>query len=190
MYQNQFQKYDPQPFVEADVDPMVVTDDGPIMAKWPVRAALQRSIAKIFYHAGFEETQPTALEAVTDIAGDYFSNLVRTLNVYTQVPKVRADAAAVSQGKPELRARFTKEETLLHTLCENGVELEALETYAKDDIERLGSKLDVMHERYKIHLAELLVSSYSLLFVQRKFLTRTATRPQWRCWSRWVWCIQ
>jgi hypothetical protein len=32
---------------------------------------LQRSVAKIFYHTGFEEYQPSALEAVTDIAADF-----------------------------------------------------------------------------------------------------------------------
>jgi transcriptional activator SPT7 len=34
-----------------------------------------------------------------------------------------------------------------------------LESYVRDDVERLGSKLGVMHNRMKEHLAELLVSA-------------------------------
>lgn len=171
MYQNQFQKYDPQPFVEADIDRMVVSDDGPIMAKWTVRAALQRSIAKIFYHAGFEETQPAALDAVTDLAGDFFSNITKTFGVYTQAPKVRTEHIKGSNESPVWKSRFTREEALLHCLDENGVELEALESYAKDDIDRLGSKLDALHERYKVHLAELLVRISRLPIVSDQQLT-------------------
>jgi hypothetical protein len=160
MYQNQFQKYDPQPFVEADIEPMVVSDDGPIMSQWACRAALQRSVSKIFYHAGFEETQPSALEAVTDIASGFFNTIARTLASYQQVPKVKIeqDVAKLSNEHSQWRPRFTREEIILHTLHENGVDLEALEGYAKDDVERLGAKLEQMHDRMKSHLAELLVS--------------------------------
>lgn len=58
------------------------------MAPHVCRAALQRSVAKIFYHAGFEEYQPSAMDAVTDIASDFFSKLVRTLQVYREAPMV------------------------------------------------------------------------------------------------------
>lgn len=46
---------------------------------------------------------------------------------------------------------------LLHALYENGADVEALETYIRDDVERLGSRLNVIHERMKFHLTELLV---------------------------------
>jgi len=52
--------------------------------------------------------------------------------------------------------RFTPEEVLLHTLSENGHDVESLESYARDEVERLGSKLGVIHERMKAHLADLL----------------------------------
>jgi len=45
---------------------------------------------------------------------------------------------------------------VLHALNENGLDVESLESYVKDDVERLGVKLGVMHERMKAHLAELL----------------------------------
>ncbi len=159
MYQNQFQKYNPEPFVEQDISPHVVSDDGPIMSSAVCRAALQRSVGKIFYHAGFEEFQPSALEAVTDIAGDFFTKVVRTLGVYREAPKVPVVPVTGDAKSEDLtwRDKFTNEETVLHCLHENGLDVEALESYVKDDVDRLGSKLGVMHDRMKAHLADLLV---------------------------------
>lgn len=157
MYQNQFQKYNPEPFVEADIGPHVVSDDGPIMAPWVCRAALQRSVAKVFYHAGFEEFQPSALDVVTDIAGDFFTKLVRTLGVYKDAPKVPAETVAGEVPPTNVwRSKFSTEEIILHCLHENGLDVEALESYVKEDVERLSSKLSVVHERMKAHLADQL----------------------------------
>ncbi|PVI07055.1 hypothetical protein DM02DRAFT_649386 [Periconia macrospinosa] len=159
MYQNQFQKYDPQPFVEADIEPMVVSEDGPVMAPYVCRAALQRSVGKVFYHAGFEEFQPSALDAITDIAGDFFEKLVKSLAVYRETPKMRIPVSTAVPNASNLikwTPRFTQEEAVLHALQVNGVDLESLETYVKDDIERLGSKLAGMHDRMRSYYAELL----------------------------------
>ncbi|CAI6338478.1 unnamed protein product [Periconia digitata] len=159
MYQNQFQKYDPQPFMETDIEPMVVSEDGPVMAPYVCRAALQRSVGKIFYHAGFEEFQPSALDAITDIAGDFFEKLVKSLAVYREAPKMRTPNPAVVPSTSTITSwipRFTQEEAVLHALQVNGVDLETLETYVKDDIERLGSKLAGMHDRMRSYYAELL----------------------------------
>ncbi|KAF2260993.1 hypothetical protein CC78DRAFT_471563 [Lojkania enalia] len=158
MYQNQFQKYDPQPFVEADIDPMVVSEQGAVMSPYACRAALQRSIAKVFYHAGFEEFQPSALESITDIAGQFFQNLVQTLCVYRETPKMKSDipVPTASGSATTWVPRFSREEAVLHALNANGVDLETLETYVKDDVERLGTKLAGMHDRMRAHYAELL----------------------------------
>ncbi|KAF1810633.1 hypothetical protein P152DRAFT_475463 [Eremomyces bilateralis CBS 781.70] len=156
IYQNQFQKYDPIPFREADIGTHVVSDDGPVMSPEVCRAAMQRSVAKIFFHAGFEDYQPSALDAVTDLAGDYFKNLVKTLNVYKETPQVKVPAPAGSESELIAQPRFTDEEILLHTLDVNGMDVGQLDTYAKDEMERLGVKLGVSHERMKAHLAELL----------------------------------
>lgn len=158
MYQNQFQKYDPQPFVEADIDPMVVTEDGAVMAPYVCRSALERSVAKIFYHAGFEEFQPSALDSITDIASQFFQNLARTFQLYREQPKQKADALiTLPDGVSTIwTSRFTEEEATLHALNANGVDLETLETYVKEDVERLGVKLSGMHDRMRSHYAELL----------------------------------
>jgi len=154
MYNNQFPKYEPEPFIEADIEPHVTSDDGPIMSTWVCKAALSRSVAKLCYHAGFEELQPSALDVITDIAGDFFGKLARSFNVYREAPKV--PALGVSADGKKWQERFTNEEVALHALNENGLDVETLESYVKDDVERLGQKLGVMHERMKAHLSDLL----------------------------------
>lgn len=155
VYANQFPKYEPEPFVEADIDPHFVAGDGPVMAPAVCKSAMKRSVAKIFYHAGFEELQPSALDVVADIAGDYFEKLIRTLNVYREADKKDASGKWAERGA-KCQPRYTQEEVILHALNESGHSLESIEGYAKDDVDRLGSKLGVIHERMKSHLADLL----------------------------------
>jgi len=171
--------------VEADPGPVVVSGDGPIMSPWLCRTVFQRSVGKIFYHAGFEEFQPLALDAITDIASDYFTDLVRTLGIYHETPKtyetpVFAAATTSSTGETHttqlktaamssaptaepqhrqhrtLKPRFTPEAQILHALAESGLDLDALESYITDDVHRLSSKLEKHHVLVKSHLAELL----------------------------------
>ena len=158
MYQNQFQKYDPEPFVEKDIEPHVVSDDGPIMSAAICRAAMQRSVGKIFFNAGFEEYQPSALEAITDLAGDYFIKLARSLADYMQKPKkaVAVTPSGSADSKIEWHPKYSMEECVLQSLQDNGVELETLESYVKEDVDRLSGKLGTLHDRMKSHLADLL----------------------------------
>jgi transcriptional activator SPT7 len=121
------------------------------MAPQTCHGALKRSVGKILYHAGFEELQPTALDTLTNIAGDYFEKLVRTFNVFNEAEK-KVGTAPETRFQP----RFTPEEVLLHTLEENGCDVVTLETYAKDEVGRLGTKLTTIHERMRMHLADLL----------------------------------
>lgn len=155
MYQGQFQKHEPAPFVEQDIEPHVVSVEGPPMAPCVSRAALQRSTAKLLVHAGFEEFQPAALDAITEMAGDYFTKLARTLNEYTQASKV-AISTPGQRNKVSFKERFTTEEVILHTLQENGADLDALDSYVTEEIDRAGTKLQATHDRMKAHLAESL----------------------------------
>ena len=158
MYQNQFQKYDPEPFVEKGIEPHVVSDQGPVMAATVCRAAMQRSVGKIFFNAGFEEYQPSAVEAVTDLALDYFTKLARTFSQYMQKPKqaIQVPTPGSTETRTEWQPKYSTEECVLQSLQDNGVELESLENYVKEDIDRLTSKLGTLHERMKAHLADLL----------------------------------
>lgn len=157
MYQNQFQKYNPEPFAEQDIQPHVMNDNGPVIAPGTCRAALQRAIAKIFYHAGFEEYQPSAIEVATDVASDFFQKMGDTIKSYMEVPKVPATgsqetATSASEWKPA----YTEPEVVLHTLSAVGIDIDELESYIKDDIERLGTKFSTAHDRLKSLLTELL----------------------------------
>jgi hypothetical protein len=154
MYQNQFQKYNPEPFVEADVPPHVMNDEGPVVAPWVCKAALQRSVAKIFYHTGFEEYQPSALDVVTDIASDFFLKIGETMKSYMEAPKV--PPTETSSSTSQWKRAYTEPEIVLHTLSSVGTDVESLESYIKDDVERLGTKLATVHERMRSLLSELL----------------------------------
>ncbi|KAJ5104119.1 hypothetical protein N7532_004648 [Penicillium argentinense] len=157
MYQNQFQKYNPEPFAEQDIPPHVMNDNGPVIAPATSRAALQRAVAKIFYHTGFEEYQPSALEVVTDIASDYFQKVGETIKSYMEVPKVpTTETQDNATSTSEYKAAYTEPEVVLHTLAAVGTNVDELESYIKDDVERLGTKLTTAHDRLKSLLTELL----------------------------------
>ncbi|KAL8887106.1 MAG: hypothetical protein Q9215_005279 [Flavoplaca cf. flavocitrina] len=159
MYHGQFQKVDPAPLVEQDVEAHVMNDDGPVMSADVARAALKRSVGQIFFHTGFEEFQPSALDAVTSLANDFFTKISKTLADYAETPKVPVPKAVPGgSGHVDVawKPRFTQEEMILHTLHENGSDLEALESYVKDDLDRNGTKMVQMQDRMKAHLADLL----------------------------------
>lgn len=136
-----------------------MNDDGPVMHPETCRSTFQRSIGKLFFHAGFEEFQPSALEAVTDLARDFFTKITKTLVDYLQRPKIgisKPIPGSVGESEIAWEQRFSTEEIILHTLQENGSDLEALDSYVKDEIDRSGTKLTVMQDRMRTHLAELL----------------------------------
>ncbi|KAL4918542.1 hypothetical protein BDW62DRAFT_181068 [Aspergillus aurantiobrunneus] len=156
MYQNQFQKYQPEPFVEQDCAPHVMNDNGPIIAPWVCKAALQRSVAKVFYHTGFEEYQPSALDAATDMASDFFQKIGETLKSYMESPKVPLADSVETVVPSQWKRAYTEPEMMLHTLSSVGIDIEGLESYIKDDVERLGTKLVTAHDRLRSLLSELL----------------------------------
>ena len=140
------------------------------------RAALRRSVGKLFYHAGFEEFQPSALDVVTDLAGAYFANLANTLATYAEtVPKVykttiaQPNSTALTTATPltrlpiptnppirSLRPKFSREQAMLHTLRTYGHDLDSLDHYAHDELDRHSLKLEAYYLRTRDYLAELL----------------------------------
>lgn len=157
MYQGQFQKHEIIPFVEQDVEPHVMLDDGPVIASSVCRAALQRSVAKLLVHAGFDETQPSTLDALTDMSSNYFARLACTVNNYSHAPPIPVMGSAPGDANGvSWRPRFNFEEIVLHSLQENGADLDALDSYVSEDIERTGSRLVKTHDAMKAHLADLL----------------------------------
>ncbi|KIH89083.1 transcriptional activator SPT7 [Sporothrix brasiliensis 5110] len=153
--QIQTQRYDPEPFHEADIEPQFISGDGPFIAGEASRAAMQRAVSKIFFHAGFEELQPSAMDAMTDIAADYFTKLCHTFNVYNEAEKKEAVGVWAERGN-RFQPRYSPEEVVLHTLYENGHDIDSLDSYAREEVERLGTKLSGIHDRMKMHLSDLL----------------------------------
>ena len=154
MYQNQFQKYQPEPFVEADIENAVMSDNGPIMSPWLSKATLQRSIGKVFFHAGFEEFQPSALDAITDMAGEFMQRLCSSIVNYREAPQIPTSTSELIPTS--FRPAYTREECILHTLHESGLSVNDLDYYCREDVDRLTTKLSTMHERMRSHLTELL----------------------------------
>ncbi|KPI39524.1 Transcriptional activator spt7 [Cyphellophora attinorum] len=156
-YQNQFSKYQPEPFHEQDIEKHVQSEDGPIMAPYVCKAALQRAVGKILFTAGFEEYQPGALDVMTDLAADFFRRLVSTIVTYKHQQAMPILPPAQSVVDPsKQRPTMTNEEIILLTLHDNGLSLTDLDLYVKEDTDRLSTKLTTMHERMKAHLADLL----------------------------------
>ncbi|KAL2752130.1 hypothetical protein ACRALDRAFT_2114283 [Sodiomyces alcalophilus JCM 7366] len=155
VYTNQFPKSTFESFVEQDIEPSFISDDGPVIAPETCHNALQRSVAKILYHNGFEELQPSAVDALTSVAADYFHKLLRTFNVFREAEKKEV-VGPRTDGGSRFQLRFSPEEVILHTLDENGCDIASLESYAKDELDRLSSKLGGIHERMKLHLTDLL----------------------------------
>jgi transcriptional activator SPT7 len=152
VYTNQFPKYNTDAFVEQDIEPHFISDDGPVMAPETCQNALKRSVAKILYHTGFEELQPSTVDTLTGIAADYFQKLVKTFKIYSEAERTSVQTPEGLRTRP----RFTPEEVVLHTLEENGHDVASLEAYSKDEVDRLSSRLTVLHDRMKLHLTDLL----------------------------------
>lgn len=93
---------------------------------------MQQSLTQILIHAGFEGAESNALNVITDIASQYFSNIGKTLRSYLD-----------EHGKV-----MKSEDILSHTLSENGVSsIDDLENYIEKDIIRLGDQLDDMNSK-------------------------------------------
>ena len=157
-YQNQFQKYQPERFVETDIETHVMSDSGPLMAPWVCKATLQRTIGKICFHAGYEEFQPSALDALTDIAGEFFARMCTSLASYHNEHGLTVPQPVEALAESEIKQRplMTNEEAIIHALHETGLSVNDIDSYAHDEIDRLSTKLTTMHERMKAHLADLL----------------------------------
>ncbi|KAJ3809100.1 hypothetical protein F5876DRAFT_44602, partial [Lentinula aff. lateritia] len=81
---------------------------------------------KVLEHAGFQGTSRAALDVLSGVASEYLLNVGRTI-------KFLCDKFANT---------MSAEEIILHTLFESGIsEIQDLERYVADDVERYGSRL-------------------------------------------------
>lgn len=105
---------------------------------------LQRSLSQILEHAGFESAQSTALNVLTDLMSEYFSNIGKTARKYWD-----------QHGKD-----MSEEEILLHTLQENNVDsIETLDSYVAEDIMRYTHRLNETHRKLESTYQDLVSGS-------------------------------
>ncbi|KAJ3759635.1 hypothetical protein EV360DRAFT_19555, partial [Lentinula raphanica] len=87
---------------------------------------------KVLEHAGFQGTSKAALDVLSGVASEYLLNVGRTI-------KFLCDKFAHT---------MSSEEIILHTLFESGIsEIQDLERYVADDIERYGSRLTDLEKK-------------------------------------------
>lgn len=104
-------------------------------------ALLKRTSSQILYHSGFEDFQPRALEAFTDMAGEYLCNLGKVMKLYSETPT----------------GTYTAEDVLLHSLNEGGMpEIAALDAYVKEEIVTKHDKVISLHQRFKEYLNDFI----------------------------------
>jgi len=151
------------------------------------RYVMEQTIAKVLFHTGFEGTSylysklnvdfhPSAFDIITGVAIEYLQELGRTLRLYMNSNDGRKK---YSEEVGSSSRRYSFQELIMHALDLNGVQdLERLDVYIKDDIERYGTKLEDCHRRLKRFLTELLVrfpivrSNYSVLHSRKAKMGR------------------
>ncbi|KZO92244.1 hypothetical protein CALVIDRAFT_520521 [Calocera viscosa TUFC12733] len=87
---------------------------------------IKNSSYMLLRHAGFEGSSKTALGVVNAVATEYIRNIGRTMRHFLDIHS----------------GDMPPEEIVLHTLFENGVtEVNQLERYVRDDVQRYGGRL-------------------------------------------------
>ncbi|GAA6035145.1 hypothetical protein JCM8097_006387 [Rhodosporidiobolus ruineniae] len=98
----------------------------PATAPAAAKEAMRATAGGVLGHAGFEGASTGAVDVLAQLAGEYITNLGRTLRFYSD----------------RYGADLTPKQILTNALSENGVPTPAaLESYVTEDIDRYGSRL-------------------------------------------------
>lgn len=117
--------------------------------------AMSRAVGRIAMHSGFESTQITAVETLSEIAASYLTKLAKSFKEYLEKPD---------------RADMTQENLVLAALRQHGISgVGPLETYVHDDIERHGVKLQELKRKLTTFMGELLRPATDQEFSDRQF---------------------
>lgn len=101
----------------------------------------EKVVAKVLAHVGFEASQVNAFDTMTDVFGEIMMNFGKTLRMYMD----------------RQHEKMKPEEMTLHTLLENGIEdVGDLESYIKDDIVRMSSKLGDLQKKLETAFQEIM----------------------------------
>ena len=104
--------------------------------------ALYKNVAKIAMTNGFESTQPSAVNMLTEIAGNYISNLIKTVKLHNETNSLN---------------RSNANEILHMSLLENGINKpDDLYTYVESEFEKKTRKLTDLKAKLENFLKDLL----------------------------------
>jgi transcriptional activator SPT7 len=121
--------------------PINISNESPFVDTPSARNLIQRFAITLLSHAGFEAAEPCALEAFTEIAADYITNIGKTLRTYLD----------------NHNQKMSFEEIFMHTLYENGVpNLSCLENHYKYDVDKYGSRLKEVNRKLESALQNIL----------------------------------
>ena len=103
---------------------------------------MHKNVSKIAMTNGFETTQPSAINILTEIAGDYLSNLIKTMKLHYESTSLNTK---------------TKEEILHLTLLENGIPCpDSLYCYIENEFKKKTKKLKDIKFKLEAFLKDLL----------------------------------
>ncbi|AMD18712.1 HBL190Cp [Eremothecium sinecaudum] len=103
---------------------------------------MHKNVSKISMSHGFESTEPSAISALTEIAGDYLSNLVKSL-------KIHRETNSLNRRDPK--------QMLCMTLLENGINKpDDLFTYIENEFTKKAKKLNDIKTKLNGFLRDLL----------------------------------
>lgn len=127
---------------EVDVDPILkLLNHDPNLAAVQY-LVLRRSVAKVAMQTGFETAEPWAINTLTQVAGRYLSNLIKTVKTHCELASLN---------------HLSNSEVLLVSLVENGVNKpDDLYTFVKERVLKHQAKLKDLRLRLLNFLRDLL----------------------------------
>ncbi|KAL5638317.1 hypothetical protein ACGC1H_005114 [Rhizoctonia solani] len=110
----------------------IVSIPGLTLAEDSGAACLNRVSTTVLQHAGFEGSSQAALDVLQHVVSDYLENVGRSFRFMVD-----------TFGKT-----MSNEQIVLHALAEHGIsEVQELERYIKDDVERYGTRLQDLERK-------------------------------------------
>ncbi|CAE6388165.1 unnamed protein product [Rhizoctonia solani] len=113
-------------------EPPISSIPGLTLAEDSGAECLNRVSTTVLQHAGFEGSSQGALNVLQHVVAEYLENVGRTFRFMTDT----------------LGKTMSNEQIVLHALAEHGIsEVQELERYIKDDVERYGTRLQDLERK-------------------------------------------
>ena len=107
-----------------------------------IRKFMHKNVSKLAMTNGFETAEPTAIDTLTSLAGEYMSNLIKTIKVHTESQSLNKNS---------------NEEILKLSLLENGIDRpDDLFTYLEKEFDKKPRKLTDVKGKLENFLKDLL----------------------------------